>query len=334
MRIAVLGATGIVAQKFIALLKQKTSAYEIVEVVASESKQGQSYESMCCWQEPLCEMPDSVKRLRLCRNEDISSDVVVSLLPGQVATQLESFHLQQGRLVFSNASAYRMVENVPILIPEINADHIGLLKEQSFPGKIITNSNCCVAGIALALAPLISFGFHHIHIVTLQSISGAGYPGISAMDIYGNTIPYIANEEQKIVRETLKILGSTISPAKIPLSVSVHRVPVVYGHMFSIHIMFDHPVNIDDLYAEYHLKNQQFPNTYQLHHSQLSPQVKQDLTHDDMRVHIGPIQFGANAYTIKMNVLIHNLVRGAAGALLANMQYYNGCEISKTCVTL
>lgn len=333
MRIAVLGATGIVAQKFIALLKHKSCSWQISEVVASEHKRGQHYEHVCHWQEPLCTMPDEIKSLRICSNEQVSADIVVSFLPGAVAAQLEAFHIQQGKIVFSNASAYRMAPNVPILIPEINSDHLSLIWRQPYSGAIVTNSNCCVSGIALILAPLVVFGLEHVHIVTLQSISGAGYPGVSAMDIYGNTIPHIENEEKKIIQETLKILGSPDCPAKIPLSVSVHRVPVVYGHMFSMHIMFNEPVNIEDVYAAYYRKNKEFPGTYQFHNSPLSPQARKDLTHDDMRVHIGPIHFGADSRTIKMNVLIHNLVRGAAGALLANMQYYD-LQASNTCKAL
>lgn len=329
MHIAVLGATGIVGQKFLAL-SQRVSAWEVTELVASDRKCGMTYEHACQWQEPLTAMPEHIRTLRLCHAEDVQADVIVSFLPEKVAMELETFYLQQGKTVFSNASAYRMDPTVPILIPEINAHHLTLLAQQPFPGTMITNSNCCVAGVALALHPLMSLGLESVHVVTLQSISGSGYPGISAMDICGNTLPWIEGEERKICQETVKILGTPFYHAPLTLTVSVHRVPVTYGHMLTIHGIFRDPISIDDVYDAYQEKNHAYPGTYVFYASPLHPQVRKDLSHDDMRVHVGPITFGANHRTIKMNVLIHNLVRGAAGAVLANMEYYGvyGCQKS------
>ncbi|EPP36938.1 aspartate-semialdehyde dehydrogenase, partial [Chlamydia psittaci 84-8471/1] len=125
---------------------------------------------------------------------------------------------------------------------EVNPEHFQLVNKQPFPGRIITNSNCCVSGIALALAPLTELSIGHVHIVTLQSVSGAGYPGISSMDILGNTIPHIVKEEEKILRETLKILGSSEEPADFPITVTVHRVPVIYGHTLTLHVAFHNTV--------------------------------------------------------------------------------------------
>ncbi|WP_366223697.1 aspartate-semialdehyde dehydrogenase [Chlamydia buteonis] len=321
MRVAVLGATGLVGQKFVALL-HKWFPWHICEVVASETKCSQTYGSVCVWQESLGPMPASMRYVPVRRIEEVESDVVVSFLPEIVAESLESYCLSKGKLIFSNASAYRMHPAVPIVIPEVNPEHFQLVNKQPFPGRIITNSNCCVSGIALALAPLTELSIGHVHIVTLQSVSGAGYPGISSMDILGNTIPHIVKEEEKILRETLKILGSNEEPADFPITVTVHRVPVIYGHTLTLHVTFHNTVAIEDILHIYHRKNAEFPETYKLYDSPWHPQARKDLTDDDMRVHIGPVTYGGDSRTIKMNVLIHNLVRGAAGALLMNMQNY------------
>ena len=317
MRIAVLGATGLVGQKLIALL-QKHKQWEIAELVASPQKYALRYESACLWQEPLMEMPESVRDLTIRSIEEIESDVVVSCLPASVAFSIETSCLSSGKIVFSNAGAYRMHKAVPILIPEVNSDHISLLKEQPFLGKIITNSNCCVSGIALALSPLLPFDIEHVHIVTLQSASGAGYPGVSSLDLIGNTVPYILGEEEKIHRETLKILGQPGSPADFSITASVHRVPVMYGHVISIHVMFAQDIDLEEICFCY----EKDPDTYVLYDSPWHPQVQKDLTHDDMRLHIGPISYGGNTKSIKMCVLLHNLVRGAAGSLIANMNLF------------
>lgn len=321
MRLAILGATGLVAQKFVALL-HKWFPWNVSEVVASPLKQNQKYGSACSWQEPLGPMPESIKHLVFCSVEEIESDVVVSFLPEQPAKILETYCLSQGKLVFSNTAAFRMHPQVPILIPEVNHEHLQLLNQQPFAGRIITNSNCCVSGIALALSPLQTLDIAHVHVVTLQSVSGAGYPGEASMDLLGNVVPHIPGEEEKISRETLKILGTPNTPAEFPLSVTVHRVPVVFGHMLTVHVIFRHSVNIQEIQSCYHKRNQDFPGTYMLYESFWHPQPRKDLVHDDMRVHIGPITHGGNDKTIKMNVLIHNLVRGAAGALLANIQNF------------
>ncbi|EPP34740.1 aspartate-semialdehyde dehydrogenase [Chlamydia ibidis] len=321
MRVAVLGATGLVGQKFIALL-YKHYPWDIAELVASEEKRGLSYHSVCNWQEPLIPMPTCVGHIPIKLIEEVESDVIVSFLPCRVAREYEYYCLSRGKIVFSNSSAYRMHPQVPIIIPEVNLEHMRLVCEQPFPGRMITNSNCCVSGIALALDPLQVFGISNLHIVTLQSVSGAGYPGLSSMDIVANTVPYIPNEEEKIRLETLKILGEVNSPADIPISVSVHRVPVVYGHTLTLHITFTQAVDIRDILECYHVRNERFSSIYQLYDSPWHPQARKDLMDDDMRVHIGPLKYGGDNKTIKMNVLVHNLVRGAAGAVLRNMEFY------------
>ncbi|SPN74153.1 Aspartate-semialdehyde dehydrogenase,aspartate-semialdehyde dehydrogenase,Aspartate-semialdehyde dehydrogenase,aspartate-semialdehyde dehydrogenase,Semialdehyde dehydrogenase, dimerisation domain [Chlamydia serpentis] len=321
MRIAVLGVTGLVGQKFVALLHHWHPDWVIAEVVASDSKYGQPYLAACVWQEPISPMPEAVRALHISKIEEVKSDVIVSCLPAS-AESMEAYFLSQGKIVFSNASAYRMHPWVPIIIPEINTRHFRLLEEQPYPGKMITSPNCCVSGIALALAPLRKFSLDHIHVVTLQSASGAGYPGVPSLDLLANTVPHIVGEEEKILRETQKILGDGKQPLSCKLSVTVHRVPVAYGHTLSLHVTFSQNVDPEEISHCYQEKNEEFPNTYQLYDNPWYPQARKHLSHDDMRVHIGPITYGGDLRTIKMNVLIHNLVRGAAGNLLANIQSY------------
>ncbi|WP_100934097.1 aspartate-semialdehyde dehydrogenase [Candidatus Chlamydia corallus] len=321
MRIAVLGVTGLVGQKFVALLHKWYHDWVIAEVVASDSKYGQPYAAACIWQEPIGPMPQVIRTLPISKIEEVKSDVIVSFLPAS-AESMEAYCLSQGKIVFSNASTYRMHSSVPIIIPEINSDHFRLLEEQPYRGKIITSPNCCVSGIALALAPLRKFSIDHVHIVTLQSASGAGYPGVPSLDLLANTVPHIVGEEEKILRETLKILGDSKEPLSFKLSVTVHRVPVAYGHTLSLHVTFSQDVDLEEIVHCYQEKNKEFPNTYQLYDNPWYPQARKHLSHEDMRVHIGPITYGGDLRTIKMNVLIHNLVRGAAGTLLASMQNY------------
>ncbi len=318
MQVAVLGATGLVGQKFIALFCQQLQGC-IVSVSASDDKSGLLYHEGCQWQESL-PMPEEVAGISLQRIQDIEADYVVSFLPSSVAFAYETQLLAKGKVVFSNTSAYRMHPDVPILIPEVNRHHLSLLERQTFRGRIITNSNCCVSGLALVLDPLLTWGIEHVHVVTLQSASGAGYPGVPSLDLLGNTIPHIPNEERKICQETRKILNQTSD--ELHMSVSVHRVPVVFGHTLSLHITFSKPVCPEEVIWAFKQKNQQFPDTYVLYDSPCYPQARKCLTNEDMRVHVGPITQAGDMCTVKMNILVHNLVRGAAGAVLANIQAF------------
>jgi aspartate-semialdehyde dehydrogenase len=213
-----------------------------------------------------------------------------------------------------------MSPDIPLLVPEINPHHLSLIDGQKTSGKRVNNPNCSATALACALAPILrNHSVRHISIVTLQSVSGAGYPGISSMDILGNTIPNIPGEAPKIVQELQKILGSVTDPLPIPITINVHRVPVLYGHGATIHILFNDPA--PDVVDLYHQFNQNHP-LFVLHDGDDRPQALRDLSHDDMRIHMGPIHtaaLGSDASVIALNILSHNLVRGAAGAVLANL---------------
>lgn len=327
INVAVLGATGLVGQKLIALLDTHPD-FSIQELVASDGNVGKSYASACRWLEPLCDLPDHIGRMKISCSRNIESKVIVSCLPSSVADEIEKYYLDKGKIIFSNASTHRMQENVPLVIPEVNASHYAMLEQQSFKGKIITNPNCSVCGIALALDPLYNLGYiDHVSIVTLQSVSGAGFRGVSVLDILGNTIPDIDGEEEKIVAELSKIFADKTLHKATQFSVNVHRVPVMYGHVATLHVTFTSPISLKHAMDCYTERNKKFANLYSLYQKRTEPQGSRVLTHDDMRLHIGPILYGAGEHILKIVVLSHNLVRGAAGAIIANMEHYFSKEL-------
>jgi aspartate-semialdehyde dehydrogenase len=230
---------------------------------------------------------------------------------------------QMGKFVFSNASTFRMNDDVPLLVPEINEAHLSLLALQKTKGKIITNPNCSAVGVTLALAPLVELGvIEHVSVVTLQSSSGAGHPGVPSLDLMNNTIPHIENEFEKITEETKKILGSPSSPAKFKVTTHVHRVPVMFGHTATLHVQFKDNIDLASVKNIYAKWNQKFPGLFVMHETKGRPQPMRDLTSDDMRAHLGHLRLGDAPNILGMVVLTHNLVRGAAGAVIANMHTY------------
>jgi aspartate-semialdehyde dehydrogenase len=320
--VAVLGATGIVGQKVIALL-QSSNHFKITELVASERCIKKKYTEVCEWREPLVPLPKYIGEIRLKSVDAVKSEFIVSCLPSNVAKDMEPKLSHAGKIVFSNASAFRMCKDVPLLVPEINFSHLSLLKKQESSGKIITNPNCAAVGVALTLAPLMSLGkIEYVNVVTLQSTSGAGYPGIPAFDLIGNAIPYIIDEEDKIAEETKKILGEANSHADFIITANVFRVPVLYGHFVTLYIKFKQRIGVAEVIEEYNKWSARFNNLFMLHKQKDRPQPIRDLTHDDMRVHIGSVKYSNQNDILSLVVLSHNLVRGAAGAVIANMNAY------------
>jgi aspartate-semialdehyde dehydrogenase len=265
-------------------------------------------------------LPEEIAGMKLVGADNLKAEFVVSCLPSEVAELVEPRLAAQGKMVFSNASHFRMVSNVPLLVPEINADHLALLEEQDTDGKIITTPNCAAVGITLALAPLMSLGeILHVSIITLQSVSGAGYPGVPSLDILGNTIPHISGEAEKIAEETKKILSALFS-----VTAHVHRVPVMYGHTVTLHVIFKDEVKAEQAIAAYAQWNEKYPGLFLVHEKDGRPQATKDLRHDDMRAHIGQLRQGDRPNILGLVCLTHNLVRGAAGAVIANMEAYLG----------
>lgn len=318
--VAILGASGVVGQKVIALLA-KNNKFTIEELVTSSRREGKVYEQSCDWHEEL-PMPQNIRNKIIVGLQDIKSDYVISCLPAKEAMTIEPFLAEKGKIIFSNASAFRMHTNVPLLIPEVNIHHISLLKQQHTEGKIITNPNCAAVGVALALRPLMDLEtIKHVSVVTLQSISGAGYSGINSMAILNNTIPYIAQEAEKITTETKKILGEKHKKVNFAITTNVHRVPVKFGHVVNLHISFSNKVSASQVNEIYMAWNSTYNNLYKLYDDPLYPQSL-NLTADDMRVHIGNIAQGDGCNIISLITLTHNLVRGAAGAVISNLESY------------
>ncbi|MEP6620585.1 MAG: aspartate-semialdehyde dehydrogenase, partial [bacterium] len=250
--VAVLGATGAVGQTFIRLLADHPW-FELAELAASERSQGRTYADAARWVGDAV-MPESVRDMtvRACDPADITSPIVFSALDAVVAGDVEVAFARAGRLVLSNAKNFRMEEDVPLVIPEVNADHLALLEVQrarrGWSGGIVTNANCASIMAAMALAPLHeAFGIRRLFVATMQAISGAGYPGVPSLDILGNVIPYIKDEEAKIETEIQKMLGrrteTGIAHAPITISAHANRVAVENGHTVCMSVDFDASVS-------------------------------------------------------------------------------------------
>jgi aspartate-semialdehyde dehydrogenase len=317
--IAVLGATGPVGQKVISLL-EGNPRFRISEVAASDQNQGRRYGEAVKWRNEFA-LPEAISSLTLKSALDIESRLVISALPTEQALVVEPELARRGHLVFSNAAAHRMDPSVPLLIPEVNGSHLELLSQQNTRGKIITNPNCSTVFLVGALAPLFSLGrIENVSAVTLQALSGAGYPGVPSLDILGNVIPHIGGEEQKIREESRRILGTAVEAADFRVTVHVHRVPVLHGHTVAAHVRFDREVSVEAARNAILAYGERFPGFLALHEEQDRPQPARDLTPHDMRVHLGRLKQDDDPRTIGLIALGHNLIRGAAGAAITNME--------------
>jgi aspartate-semialdehyde dehydrogenase len=246
--VGILGATGMVGQRFVQLLADHPW-FEVTAIAASERSVGQRYADACHWLLPT-PMPERVAQLVVGPVEPgLDCRLVFSSLPANVAAVVEAQFAQAGYAVCSNASAHRMGPDVPLLIPEVNADHVALLEVQrarhGWRGWIVTSANCSATQLALVLKPLQdAFGLRALHVTTLQAVSGAGYPGVPSLDILGNVVPYIRGEEEKMESEPLKMLGTLrdgrIVEAPFTISAQCNRVPVRDGHTECVSVRFEH----------------------------------------------------------------------------------------------
>lgn len=333
-RVGILGATGTVGQRFIQLL-QGHPQFEITALAASDRSVGKNYAEACAWK-LTGEIPENVRDIAVVPIEPpLDCDIVFSSLPSNVARETEESFARAGYPVISNSSSYRMDEDVPLLIPEINADHLGLIDTQRQKrgfgkGFIVTNPNCAVVSFAPALAALYrKFGLESVVVTTMQAISGAGYPGVSSMDIMDNVLPYIAGEEPKVEIEAQKILGSfsngAIEKADFTVSAQCFRVAVLDGHTASVRVDLKETATLEDVVAT--MKD--FPNL-KLHSSPESfiqvtdepsrPQPRLDRDNGDgMTVTVGRI-FPDNVFDYRFVALSHNTVRGAAGSAILNAE--------------
>ncbi len=335
--VAVLGATGTVGQKFLRLLADHPW-FEVVQVAASNERIGKRYGDEVRWRETT-PLPASVADLRLTAAEPGHGAMIAfSALDAAIALEVEPAFARAGTLVVSNASAFRMAADVPLLIPEVNADHLGLLTRQrtlrGWSGGIIANPNCSTAAMVTALAPLHrAFGLRVAVAATLQAASGAGYPGVPSIDLLGNVIPFIGGEEEKIERETLKILGrfaqDAITDAELTVSAMVHRVPVVDGHMVSASLAFDRVPSPEDARAALEAfrgdaRVAGLPSSpaqvIEVEMRPDRPQSRLDVDRGNgMSITVGRIR-RCPVHHLRLVALSHNLVRGAAGAAVQNAE--------------
>lgn len=339
--VAVLGATGMVGQRFIDLL-QGHPWFELVALAASEQHGGRAYSEATRWRLPNSEMPTEVASLPVvaCRPEALPGvKVVFSALPGEVAGDIEEAFARAGVAVFSNAKNHRMAPDVPLLIPEVNTDHIAAIafqrKERGWPGFIITNANCSATPLAMALKPLQdAFGVRKVLLTTLQAISGAGYPGLPSYDILDNVIPYIGGEEEKLESETRKMLGSWQEGqgfVDAPLAVSAHctRVSTREGHLECASVELEREASPEEIIAVwegYRPLPQQLglpsaPEQALIYRREVDrPQTVRDRdAGKGMSAVLGRLR-PCPIFSYKFVVLGHNTIRGAAGGSVLNAE--------------
>ncbi len=331
--VAVLGATGTVGQKFVLLLEGHP-LFRIREVVASERSAGKRYGEVCSWKQDR-PIPDDVAELTVkSLDEALSASVLFSGLDSSVADEAETRYARAGHFVVSNSKNHRMDPDVPLVIPEINSDHLALVKTQQHEGAIVTNPNCSTMFLTMALAPLHGiFGVEAVSVTTMQAISGAGYPGVPSMDILGNVIPYIGGEEDKMETETQRILGTlednTVSPAPFPVSAQCNRVPVFDGHTESVSVRLSgspEPAEIAEALRQFRGMPQERGLPSAPGHPIVvmekpdRPQPARDIwIEKGMATTVGRIR-PCPVMGTKFMVMGHNTVRGAAGAAILNAE--------------
>ena len=333
--VGVLGATGMVGQQFVARLAGHPW-FDVRWLAASERSLGKSYAEAAPWR-LASPMPDGCRDARVEPCEPgRGPKVVFSALDAKAADDLEHQFAAAGHIVLSNARSHRMDPLVPLLIPEINADHLCLLAEQrrvkGWSGAIVTNPNCAAIVLAMALAPLRPFGLRRVVVTTLQAVSGAGYPGVSSLDILGNVIPFIGGgEEEKIEVETRKILGGDGGRAahRAVISASVTRVPVIDGHSIVASVDLESGPDVAGVEAAMRafrgrpqeLRLPSAPDPPLLLRSEDNrPQPRLDAgLGDGMTVSVGRVRV-CPVLTHKFVALGHNTIRGAAGASILNAE--------------
>jgi aspartate-semialdehyde dehydrogenase len=337
IKVAVLGATGAVGQRFVQLL-DKHPWFEVTALTGSDRTVGQIYGDACRWvlNEP---MPDYVRSMRVVPTEPgLDAAITFSALPSDQAKAIEPAFARAGHGVCSNASSYRMDPDVPLLIPEVNPDHTALIgvqrRQRHWSGFIATNPNCTSTGFTIAFRPLHdAFGIRRAFVVSMQALSGAGYPGVASLDIVDNVIPYVSGEESKVESEPCKMLGqlneSHVVDASIKISAHTNRVTVIDGHTVCVSLEFDRPIGPREAaqaMADFKAPSivQTLPSSPQCAIEVRSeadrPQPRKDrgagkgMTTVVGRVREDPL------FHVKFVVLSHNTIRGAAGGSILNAE--------------
>jgi len=337
-KVAVLGATGLVGQRFIQLLVDHPY-FELSDLTASERSAGKKYVEVGKWylDEP---MPDKVKDVEVKDTDpkNVDADIVFSALPSSIANEAEPSFAKAGFVVASNASSFRMAEDVPLLIPEVNPNHLDLLdvqrKNRGWDGCIMTNPNCSTIMVILSLKPIFDeFGLKNLFVSTMQGVSGAGYSGVASMGIIDNLIPYIPSEEEKVEEEGMKIFGefdgNEIKEASFKVSASCNRVPVIDGHTECAFVETERACSLDevrDAFSNFKAKPQELnlptapKNPIIVSEEDDRPQPRLDrMSQGGMAVTVGRIREDP-IVNFKYTVMGHNTIRGAAGASVLNAE--------------
>jgi aspartate-semialdehyde dehydrogenase len=334
IEVGVLGATGVVGQQFVSRLA-KHPWFRCTWLAASERSEGKAYKTVAPWKLSTPIPGGSAERLVQACVPGKGPKVVFSGLDASVAGDIEAAFAAAGHIVVSNARNFRMDPLVPLLIPEINADHLKLIPEQrrakGWSGAIVTNPNCSTIVLAMALAPLRQFKIRGAVVSTMQAVSGAGYPGVPSLDILGNVVPFIGGEEEKMQTETLKILGDDGGRTPYPAVVSAHtnRVPVIDGHTMTVSVAFDQkpPIEaIKEAMRTFAGKPQELwlpsapqpPIVVSEEPNRPQPRLDADLG-GGMAIMIGRVR-ECPVMHAKFVALGHNTVRGAAGAAILNAE--------------
>jgi aspartate-semialdehyde dehydrogenase len=335
--VAILGCTGTVGQQFVRLLADHPW-FEIVALAASDQSAGKAYGEVVRWRETV-PVPDSIARMTVQPSRPpLPGRIVFSALDADAAGPIEQAFASCGSLVVTNTRTHRMEPDIPLLIPEVNPEHLSLLGRQrqgrQWKGGIVANPNCSTAGLVMALAPLHrAFGIETLFVATMQAVSGAGYPGVPSLDILGNVIPFIGGEEEKVERETRKILGSLagdrVEEAAIRLSVHTNRVPVLDGHTEVVSIGFRRRVTPDEALEVYRAfvpppEVAKLPSTparpIEIDLRPDRPQPRLDIQRGDgMVVTVGRVR-PCPVLDLRLALLSHNTIRGAAGAAIQNAE--------------
>ncbi|WP_409199660.1 aspartate-semialdehyde dehydrogenase [Methanobrevibacter sp. DSM 116169] len=342
--VGILGATGMVGQRFISLL-DKHPDFNLTSLCASSRSAGKRYEDATTWylDEP---MPESVKDIIVTDSDpnEVSSDTEIffSSLPSEFAAKKEKA-FAKNHVVASNASALRMEKDIPLIIPEVNPDFLAMIEEQqknnNWDGFIVTNPNCSTIALTLTLKPIQdNFNIKKVHVSTMQAISGAGYDGVPSMAIIDNLVPYIGGEEEKMESETLYLLGSqengNVTPCNFNVSASCHRVPVVDGHTEAVFIEFEDDFEISEV-SDKMSSFKGLPQELNLHSAPENPVIVTEMedrpqprmdrnANNGMSVTVGRMRKDAVFENSLKYVLVgHNTIRGAAGASILNAELIN-----------
>jgi aspartate-semialdehyde dehydrogenase len=335
--VGILGATGMVGQHFIKFLANHPW-FEVTWVGASDRSAGKLYKGATQWRLDGV-MPQAVAGLTVdeCKPSDKAPKLMFSATDASVATEIEQAFATAGHVVVSNSKNHRMDPDVPLLVPEINADHLRLLplqrKARGWKGAIATNPNCSTVALTMALGPLKKFGIKRVICTTMQAVSGAGYPGVSSMDILCNVVPHIGGEEEKMQVETQKILGDYKKGAVVPLearvSASCNRVPSIDGHLISVSVELEKKVTREKILAAIAAykgvpQQKELPSAPALPVQYLDapdrPQPRRDAERENgMACFVGRLR-ECPVLDWKFTCLAHNTIRGAAGAAVLNAE--------------